>query len=75
MTAVAAESVLVDLATAARLRPDEIDGEDTIFDLGIDSVRLMALVERWREQGADVDFADLARNPTVIETQALLAAR
>lgn len=68
-----AGDVLADLAAAARLPTHEIDGQDTLFDLGIDSVRLMSLVERWRRAGADIEFSELAENPTVAGVQSRLA--
>ncbi|GAA1514668.1 phosphopantetheine-binding protein [Nocardioides humi] len=74
-TTLTADGVLADLAAAARLEIHEIDGEDTLFDLGIDSVRLMALVERWRGAGADIEFSELAENPTVAGVQRRLIPR
>lgn len=43
--------------------PEEITDDENLFDLGLDSVRLMALVRRWRALGADVAFEDLAERP------------
>ena len=41
-------------------------GDDAdLGDEGLDSVRLMTLVERWRGAGADADFAELAEEPTI----------
>lgn len=60
-------SVLHDLATAAGLDPDEIEPDEDLLGLGVDSVRLMRLVERWREAGQDVTFADVAACATVDE--------
>ncbi|WP_281032916.1 phosphopantetheine-binding protein [Nocardia brevicatena] len=34
-------------------------------DQGLDSIRLMSLVERWRAFGSTVTFADLAERPTL----------
>ena len=36
-----------------------------LADLGLDSIRLMSLAERWRHQGAGLTFADLAERPTL----------
>ena len=38
----------------------------------MDSVRVMSLMEKWRADGAETDFADLAENPTVHAWVALL---
>lgn len=40
------------------------DGED-LLDRGMDSIRLMSLVETWRESGVHTDFMALAENPTI----------
>ncbi|MFJ5228724.1 phosphopantetheine-binding protein [Kitasatospora sp. NPDC088391] len=40
--------------------PEDIHDEDDLRDLGLDSMRLMHLVETWRARGARVEFADLA---------------
>lgn len=72
--------------TLARLRADVADvlGEDpadipideNLVDHGLDSVRLMTLAGRWREEhGVEVAFADLAEKPALEEWAALLGAR
>ena len=48
--------------------------EENLFDLGLDSIRLMTLVERLRERGAEVSFADLAERPTIAELWTLIEA-
>ncbi|MFD9905442.1 phosphopantetheine-binding protein [Streptomyces sp. NPDC059063] len=69
--------------TLEQLRADVADvlGEDVadipldedLADYGLDSVRLMTLVGRWRDtHGVDVSFADLAERPAVEEWAALL---
>lgn len=67
-----ADTVLGDLASAVGLEAGDVDPDDTLFDLGIDSVRLMGLLERWRAAGASVDFAGLSDNPTVRTTQVMV---
>ncbi|EME20384.1 phosphopantetheine-binding protein [Rhodococcus triatomae] len=52
-----------DLAAMLELPTDELTDESSLLDLGLDSVRLMSLVERWRSEGAVVDFVDLASDP------------
>lgn len=39
---------------------------------GLDSIRLMSLVETWRKAGIDADFTDLAEEPTIAAWLALL---
>jgi aryl carrier-like protein len=50
-----------------------IGDHDDLLERGLDSIRLMGLVERWRELGADAEFADLAETPTVAAWSALLS--
>jgi bifunctional isochorismate lyase / aryl carrier protein len=42
-----------------------IGDHDDLLDRGIDSIRLMSLVEWCRGTGAEVSFVDLAERPTV----------
>jgi bifunctional isochorismate lyase/aryl carrier protein len=43
----------------------DIGDHDDLLDRGLDSIRLMNLVERWRELGITTSFVDLAETPTV----------
>jgi bifunctional isochorismate lyase/aryl carrier protein len=54
-----------DVAEQLYLEPDELSESENLFTAGLDSVRLLGLVERWRELGAAVTFADLAEQPTL----------
>lgn len=58
-------TVRADVAEQLYLEADEIDDDDDLFDSGLDSIRLMSLVERWREAGAAVSYVDLAERPTL----------
>jgi aryl carrier-like protein len=53
---------------------EEISEDENLFDAGLDSVALLTLVERWRGQGADVAFVDLAENPTLAGFRRVLSA-
>ncbi|MFE5718727.1 non-ribosomal peptide synthetase [Streptomyces erythrochromogenes] len=43
-----------------------------LIELGLDSLKLMRIANRFRRAGVDVGFADLARNPTLADWEALL---
>lgn len=60
---------------AALLRVDEaeMDEDDNLLDYGLDSIRLMQLVQRWREAGLDVSFAALAERPQLSYWWSLIA--
>ncbi|WP_426959510.1 phosphopantetheine-binding protein [Muricoccus radiodurans] len=59
------ERMRADLARALRMGPEEIEGGDDLSDLGLDSMRAMALVLRWTEGGLQLDFGELAERPTL----------
>jgi len=46
--------------------------EENLLDRGLDSIRMMTLIERWSGAGAEVTFPDLAERPTIADWWALL---
>lgn len=62
-TALTRAQMISDLAEVLDLPVDEFTEDVSLLDLGLDSVRLMSLVERWRFEGAEIDFVDLASDP------------
>ncbi|ROO87217.1 mycobactin phenyloxazoline synthetase [Actinocorallia herbida] len=63
---------------AARLteeEPEDIELDDNLFELGLDSISLMKVVGTWRQAGVEVSFAELAEHPTLDGWTKLLAAR
>ncbi|NMO90454.1 phosphopantetheine-binding protein [Actinomycetospora sp. TBRC 11914] len=59
------ERIRADVAEALGEPPEDLDEADDLLDRGLDSIRLMSLVERWRAEGAEVGFIDLADTPTL----------
>ena len=57
--------IRTDVAEALHRRPDENFDNEDLFECGLDSIRLMTLLERWRDAGAEVTFVQLAERPTV----------
>ncbi|WP_192458751.1 isochorismatase [Musicola keenii] len=51
---------------------DDICDDENLLDYGLDSVRIMSLVARWRQQGHDLDFVALVRQPTLRHWHQLL---
>ncbi|HWQ42481.1 MAG TPA: isochorismatase [Desulfosporosinus sp.] len=43
----------------------DIEDNENLIDRGLDSIRIMSLVETWRSKGADVTFVKLAEGPTI----------
>ncbi|MCS0637469.1 phosphopantetheine-binding protein [Streptomyces sp. LP05-1] len=69
------EQLRGDVADVLGEDPEDIPVDENLVDYGLDSVRLMALVGRWREaHGIEISFADLAEKPALEEWAALLAA-
>ncbi|MGC0422039.1 phosphopantetheine-binding protein [Embleya sp. AB8] len=68
--------IRADVAEILGEDPTEIPADENLVDYGLDSVRVMALIERWsREHGVTVDFADLAERPTLEGWAELVASR
>ena len=65
MTKLTRESMRADLARLLRMAPDEIGDDDDLTDLGLDSMRAMALLTRWSEQGVELDLAAVAETVTL----------
>lgn len=59
------ERIRADVAEALGEPPEGIDEADDLLDRGLDSLRLMSLVERWRAEGAEIGFMDLTDTPTL----------
>ena len=52
---------------------ESIETDEDLLNRGLDSVRIMSLVEKWRREGKEITFADLAENPTVVDWYRLLS--
>ncbi|MGH3241709.1 MAG: phosphopantetheine-binding protein [Spirillospora sp.] len=66
------DRVRADVADVLGLDPGAVADDLQLTDQGMDSIRLMTLVERWRADGADIDLVDLAERPTIAQWLALL---
>ena len=64
-SALTPERIRTDVAEALGEPPGDLDGAEDLLDRGLDSIRLMSLVERWRAEGVEVGFMDLADVPTL----------
>lgn len=53
------------VAELLHLLPDEVLDSENLFEYGLDSIRLLSLLERWRDLGAEVSFVELAEEPTL----------
>lgn len=68
-----AERIRGDVAALCGCAPEELAPEENLLDRGLDSVRIMSLVESWRAAGArQLEFPDLAEQPELGHWLALL---
>lgn len=66
MSAPTPERIRADVAELLDCAPQDIDPEEDLLDRGLDSMRIMTLVERWRAAGAPgLEFPDLAEEPVL----------
>ncbi|MFD5557078.1 phosphopantetheine-binding protein [Streptomyces sp. NPDC127068] len=67
------ERVRADVAELLGCDPAEIAPEEDLVNYGLDSMRIMVLVERWRDAGATtLEFPDLAERAELGHWTALL---
>jgi aryl carrier-like protein len=59
------EAMRADVARMIDEEPTAIGADDSLIDLGLDSIRVMMLLERWSQAGAPLDFAEVAEVPTL----------
>ncbi|KQC36602.1 thioester reductase [Frankia sp. ACN1ag] len=55
--------------------PADVGDEDNLFERGLESIALIQAVGAWRRAGLEVNFAELAENPTLDAWFKLLAGR
>ncbi|GHH35655.1 phosphopantetheine-binding protein [Streptomyces candidus] len=69
------EQIRADVADVLGEDPQDIPVDENLVDYGLDSMRIMTLVERWRrDHGTTASFVDLAEKPAVEAWAALLGA-
>ncbi|MBB0232139.1 isochorismatase family protein, partial [Streptomyces calidiresistens] len=70
------ERLRADVADLLGEDPADLPVDEDLADHGLDSIRLMSLLERWRaEYGVDLAFPDLAEEPILRRWAELLAPR
>lgn len=52
----------------------DIDDNENLIDKGLDSIRIMSLVEKWRSIGVDITFMKLVKRPTISNWWRLLSS-
>ena len=69
------ERMRADIAAMLHEDPNEIGIDDSLMDLGLDSMRAMNLVLAWSEGGLELEFAEFAENPTLAGWWSLVSRR
>ncbi|MFE3194750.1 phosphopantetheine-binding protein [Nocardia sp. NPDC059240] len=59
------DRVRADIADELFLEAGELALDTDLFAAGLDSVRVLTLVERWRAAGCEIGFMDLLEQPTL----------
>ncbi|MGH3870231.1 MAG: amino acid adenylation domain-containing protein [Pseudonocardiaceae bacterium] len=72
---VTVEEIRQTVANLVEEDSESIGPDTNLFELGLDSIVLMRLVGRWRRSGIEVNFAELAENPTIGAWSRLMCER
>ena len=59
--------IITDVAESLGVAPDALTPDTNLADAGLDSLRLIMLVEKWRAEGVTVDFQDILTRATLAE--------
>lgn len=59
--------IITDVAESLGVAPDTLTPDTNPADAGLDSLRLIMLVEKWRAEGVTVDFQDILTRATLAE--------
>ncbi|EGQ7943926.1 vibriobactin biosynthesis bifunctional isochorismatase/aryl carrier protein VibB [Vibrio cholerae] len=65
LTGLSLRTMQHDVAAALNLSVDEVDVQENLLFLGLDSIRAIQLLEKWKAQGADISFAQLMEHVTL----------
>jgi aryl carrier-like protein len=69
------EGMRADIARLLHEDPSEIGDDDSLIDLGLDSMRAMNLLLLWSERGLSLDFGEFAEELTLNTWWAIVERR
>jgi bifunctional isochorismate lyase/aryl carrier protein len=69
------ERMRADIAAMLHESPEEIGGDVSLMDLGLDSMRAMNLVLLWSSSVGNLEFSEFAERPTLNGWWALVAGK
>ncbi|WP_197471107.1 isochorismatase [Azotobacter vinelandii] len=67
------EALHQEVAQMLGMPASDFSVEDNLLDVGLDSIRLMSLLEGWKRAGAQVSFVQVAEQPTLAHWWSLLS--
>lgn len=67
------DRIRADVAETLGVPQDEISDDDDLIGCGLDSIRIMHLVEKWQALGTNTTFIQLAEAPTISNWHRLLS--
>lgn len=59
------ERMRADIARMVHESPENIELDDNLMDLGLDSMRVLNLIVTWNESGLGLDFSEIAEHSTL----------
>ena len=65
MSALTLERMRADVAGMLGEAPEDIQGDENLMDLGLDSMRVLGLVLAWGNTGIPLEFSHLAEHATL----------
>ncbi|GAB2783283.1 phosphopantetheine-binding protein [Streptomyces daliensis] len=69
------DRIRADVADVLGEDPEDIPVDENLVDYGLDSIRVMTLLKRWREDhGTQVTFVELADQPAIERWAELMGA-
>ncbi len=66
------EQMRADIAEILHEDPSAIGDNDSLIDLGLDSIRAMMLLQKWSDTGLSLNFPDFGERPQLANWWALI---
>ncbi|MEC5385432.1 isochorismatase family protein [Uliginosibacterium sp. H3] len=66
------DALHAEVAAILEMPKSDLNTDDNLLYAGLDSIRLMSLLERWKRAGSSINFVQLAEQPTIAQWWALL---
>ncbi|WP_456296014.1 isochorismatase [Vibrio sp. AK197] len=74
-TQLSLEVMRQDVAAILELDLEDVEADENLLFLGLDSIRAMTLLEKWKAKGANISFAQMMESVTLAEWWRLIEAQ